>query len=338
MNDESTQSRKQKSVEAIAPLLAGLSGGIVSTVLLYPLDLIKVRLQVNEDHLSHVPGANHSRRLTARQAVRGIIRHEGFLGLYQGLTPAVAGNALSWGGYFFIYEGMKRNYAQYKYESKESNQPFTSWESFVMACISGACMVGLTNPIWLIKTRMQLQMKRTAQERNMKPPYRSTAHAFTTILREEGPMALYKGAGPALMLVSHGGIQFVVYEFLKRHFHLSRAEHIPQQPVTERLNLSAGYLTMGAISKIVASTATYPLQVIKSRLQQRSESLELTSTGDVRVVKRQYRGFLGATRRILKKEGILGFFKGCIPSTIRVAPGAAVTFVVYETVMDMLGQ
>lgn len=73
-------------------------------------------------------------------------------------------------------------------------------------------------------------------------------------------------------------------------------------------------------------------------MQQRSESLEITSTGEVRVVKREYRGLWGATKRILKKEGISGFFKGCIPNTLRVAPGAAVTFVVYETVMDALGQ
>lgn len=88
----------------------------------------------------------------------------------------------------------------------------------------------------------------------------------------------------------------------------------------------------------VASTTTYPLQVIKSRMQQRSESLEVTSTGELRVVERNYGGLLDTTRKIFQKEGISGFFKGCIPNAIRVAPGAAVTFVVYESVMDACGQ
>lgn len=81
---------------------------------------------------------------------------------------------------------------------------------------------------------------------------------------------------------------------------------------------------------------TYPLQVLKARLQQRSETVELTSEGEVRVVKREYAGTSAAVRRILEKEGPTGFFKGCIPNAIRVAPSAAVTFLVYEAVMDFL--
>lgn len=86
----------------------------------------------------------------------------------------------------------------------------------------------------------------------------------------------------------------------------------------------------------IASTTTYPLQVIKSRLQQRSESLEVMLTGELRVVKREYEGLAETTRRIFQKEGLSGFFKGCIPNAIRVVPGAAVTFVVYESVMDAI--
>ena len=79
---------------------------------------------------------------------------------------------------------------------------------------------------------------------------------------------------------------------------------------------------------------TYPLQVIKSRLQQRAESLELTATGDVKVVKRKYVGVARTIQRMWQQEGLLGFFKGAIPNAIRVAPGAAITFVVYESVLD----
>jgi len=85
----------------------------------------------------------------------------------------------------------------------------------------------------------------------------------------------------------------------------------------------------------VASTTTYPLQVIKSRMQQRSDSLELTPDGEVRPVKREYGGLLATAQRMWQREGISGFFKGCIPNAIRVAPGAAITFVTYETIMDL---
>jgi hypothetical protein len=85
-----------------------------------------------------------------------------------------------------------------------------------------------------------------------------------------------------------------------------------------------------------ATTTTYPLQLIKSRMQQREQSIDLTDDGQVRAVKREYRGMLQTARRIYTREGVTGFFKGCIPNAIRVAPGAAVTFVVYEEVTDLL--
>lgn len=86
----------------------------------------------------------------------------------------------------------------------------------------------------------------------------------------------------------------------------------------------------------MASTVTYPIQVIKSRMQQPSSSLELTSTGDVTVVKREYVGLVRTIGRMWKQEGIAGFFKGAVPNAVRVAPSAAVTFLVYESMMDML--
>lgn len=56
------------------------------------------------------------------------------------------------------------------------------------------------------------------------------------------------------------------------------------------------------------------------------------------MVERNYGGLIDTTRKIFTREGLAGFFKGCIPNAIRVAPGAALTFVVYESVMDACGQ
>jgi len=331
----------------------------------------------------------------------GVIKYEGVGGLYQGLTPALVGSAASWGGYFFLYEGIKREWIERRREERERRRmrrgpsndaagtrphdlskdmhvdeeidlrngdgddddcgganehcSLGPMENFSAACAAGAAMVLVTNPVWLIKTRMQLQMKRTL-ERNkdcirgakggadVKPPYRSMADAARTIVREEGPLALYKGAVPALMLVSHGGVQFVSYEFLKEHFGTytraarSRKDEAGQERngTMEKLQDSLGYLAMGAVSKMIASTATYPLQVIKARLQQRNQSVELTEAGDLAVVRREYGGVADCVARIFRNEGPVGFFKGCIPNAVRVAPSAAITFVMYETVMDML--
>jgi hypothetical protein len=71
-------------------------------------------------------------------------------------------------------------------------------------------------------------------------------------------------------------------------------------------------------------------------MQQPSSSVELTSTGDVRIVKRDYVGLVRTIQRMWGLEGVAGFFKGAMPNAVRVAPSAAVTFLVYESMMDKL--
>jgi solute carrier family 25 (mitochondrial folate transporter), member 32 len=244
------------SAESIRPLIAGFTGGLVSTSLLLPIDVIKVRLQVDE------ASGSRKRRLSFVRAMQGILKYEGMQGLWVGWTPAVIGSAVSWGGYFYFYEGFKRKLVDYKLRSKrvpaDSPQPrnpsdvLNSFDNFVLACTAGGVMVVITNPIWLVKTRMQLQMKRASQQHNIKP-YKNTIDSFRTIVREEGPLALYKGASPALFLTSHGGVQFVVYEYLKKHFHYvtaKRDEARKSRSVWEKLEKSTGYLTIGAVAKM----------------------------------------------------------------------------------------
>ena len=206
-------------------------------------------------------------------------------------------------------------------------------------------MVLLTNPLWLVKTRMQLQVK---TESSTVKPYRNLVDAFRTIFREEGVFAFYKGGVPALMLVSHGAVQFVAYERLKVLFPSSAVrkkmnnsiEDDLKPNVFERLQDSGGYLAMGATSKVIASTVTYPIQVIKSRMQQRSQGLEIVMKDGVTTnlqsfEGREYKSVVECVQRIWKNEGGGGFFKGCLPNAFRVAPNAAITFVVYETCMDV---
>ncbi len=268
-----SQENNTSSIARTIPLLSGLLAGGTSTVLLYPLDLVKVRLQVNESGNS----SKHANKRTMIRTLRNVLKHEGFVGIYQGLTPAVIGSAVSWGGYFFFYEGLKIQMIQWKqraqpgleteigtmHGSRKNDVTLTPLDNFAAACASGAIMVGCTNPLWLIKTRMQLQMKRTqegklaklssnasnASER-IKPPYKNIFDAFRTIVKDEGFLALYKGSIPALMLVSHGGIQFMVYEALKKQVgtytkatRVSKGDNSYQnRSVLERLQDSVGYL------------------------------------------------------------------------------------------------
>jgi len=80
--------------------------------------------------------------------------------------------------------------------------------------------------------------------------------AFRSIVKHEGILALYRGLVPALLLTSHGMVQFATYEDLKRRF--ARARETNWRPAVD--------FCLGAASKVVASAATFPYSVVKARL------------------------------------------------------------------------
>ncbi|GFW64197.1 hypothetical protein TNCV_709021 [Trichonephila clavipes] len=78
-------------------LLAGIGGGVTSTLALHPLDLLKIRFAVNDGQLVTRPNYQG-----LGNAVTTIIKEEGFQGLYRGVTPNCWGAGASWGLYFLL--------------------------------------------------------------------------------------------------------------------------------------------------------------------------------------------------------------------------------------------
>jgi solute carrier family 25 folate transporter 32 len=115
---------------------------------------------------------------------------------------------------------------------------------------AGIVMVCVTNPIWLVKTRLQLQVNGEGQVKH----YRGFFDAMRTILKEDGPVGLYRGFWPAIFLTSHGAIQFAFYEEMKYMYREFTGKDVGKQPAWVSMGI-------GGISKIVAATATYPYQV-----------------------------------------------------------------------------
>lgn len=196
----------------------------------------------------------------------------------------------------------------------------------------------LTNPIWLVKTRMQLQYDDPHAVR-----YKGVFDALRTIGREEGIRGLYRGLGPSLLGVSHGAFQFMAYEELKKlllyssfHerkydlFHPSVLSPQPEEnadPMVSRKLSTAEAFVVGACAKMFASVMSYPYQVIRARLQIQRERDPAA---------RKYRSALHALRSIIARESVFGLYKGLVPTILRVTPGACVTFAVYERVSQSL--
>ena len=183
----------------------------------------------------------------------------------------------------------------------------------------------ITNPIWVVKTRMCLQVGRpelggegAAAAAAAQARYRGLFHGLSSIWKQEGILGLYSGIVPALWSTLHGSVQFVIYEDLKQR----RVDHAGYAPGAQLP--TADYFAIAAISKTCATTATYPLQVLRSRLQDGSRASSSTSEWQ------QANGMLKLTRHLWQQEGVKPFYRGLLPNLIRVMPSTCITFVVYE--------
>jgi len=282
--------------------IAGFFGGIISCTIFHPFDLIKVRFQVtetksNKDHQS-LPYRPHYKNFF--EAFRTVYREKGFQGLYEGVTPNVIGNGLSWGLYLFIYNTIV---VLNDDQNHIKNVNFQS--RIIYSTIAGLVATLLTNPIWVVKTRMCLQYSKSKSVIS----YKNTFDAFRKIYQLEGINAFYKGLIPGLFGIFHGTIQFSSYEQMKDFYmDLFQVTHCPTSII----------FIFSALSKCIAVISIYPSQVIRTRLQDQHQ---------------HYKNTIDVIEKTYKRDGISGFFKGVIPAIFPVMPATCVKFVVYECVL-----
>ncbi|KAK9749659.1 hypothetical protein RND81_02G141700 [Saponaria officinalis] len=237
---------------------------------------------------------------------------QGLRGLYAGFCPAVIGSSVSWGLFFFFYSRAKQRY------SHNADEKLSPGLHLAAAAEAGGLVSFCTNPVWLIKTRLQLQTPLHQTRR-----YSGVYDALRTISKEEGWTALYRGIGPSLFLqVSHGAIQFTAYEELRKVLVDLKSER--NKTDVESLN-SIDYTVLGASSKLAATLFTYPFQVIRARLQQRPNTDGLP----------RYVDSLHVIKETARYEGYRGFYRGITANLLKNVPASAVTFVVYENVLKL---
>ena len=297
---------------------AGLSAGLISTLTVHPLDIIKTRLQsmhpshpsaVDANFLSPVDSTSTNRLGTSLRVLRGIIHDEGptrFSALYRGLTPNLVGNSVGWALYFLWYRQAQdiirslRNYAP--------DAQLSSLDYLGASAASGVLSALFTNPIWVIKTRM---LSTSALQHGAYP---SMVAGLRSIWRREGGRGYFHGWVPTLAGVSHGALYFVAYERLKNERRRARGD-------TQLTNLDT--IVTSTASKVFAGGLTYPHQLIRARMQ-------MYHPGDPTL--RPASGVTTVIKQVWRQEGFLGFYKGLGPSLLRVVPSTCVTFLIYENV------
>jgi solute carrier family 25 folate transporter 32 len=239
------------------------------------------------------------------------------------LTPNIIGNATSWASFFFFKSRVEQAIASLKQTGNghPGKEVLTPTDFFISSALAGMATQVLTNPIWVLKTRM------VSSDRSAAGAYPSMWAGAVQLYRHEGLIGFYRGLGVGLLGVSHGAVQFAVYEPAKRMY-LTRRRRMRGSGVGyDAEDAMAGdryhneaTIVLSTLAKLVAGAVTYPLQVLRSRLQNYDAE------------ERFGRGIGGVARQLWREEGIRGFYRGLMPGVVRVLPATWVTFLVYENV------
>ncbi|PPQ84260.1 hypothetical protein CVT25_011907 [Psilocybe cyanescens] len=292
--------------------IAGAAGGIVAMTATYPLIFLSTRAAVE----------TKKEQKSTYQAIIDIIKREGVLGLYSGLNSSLLGIAVTNGVYYYFYE---RSREAILHSRTGGSKALSTLESMLTGLIAGSATTIISNPIWVIQTSQAVQTMGTDGNQSTVTKKLGFLETVQSILAKDGIGALWRGIGPALVLVMNPIIQYTAFEQLK-NFLITRR--------TAKLRAAGGvtavavltdmdFFVLGALSKLVATSITYPYIVVKSRLQ----------AGSANALR--YKSSLDGLLTILKEEGIEGLYKGIGSKIVQSVLTAAILFAGQRRIFEM---
>ncbi|KAM8844093.1 mitochondrial thiamine pyrophosphate carrier isoform 1-T1 [Spinachia spinachia] len=320
--------------------LAGSAAGMVTRALISPLDVLKIRFQLQIERLSSVRPEGKYQGLF--QASRCIYSEEGLSAFWKGHVPAqllsICFGAVQFATFEFLTEAV---HTSTLYNSQ------TAGVHFVCGGLAACSATVVCQPLDTLRTRFAAQGETKV--------YRNLRHAVSTMWRSEGPLTFYRGLCPTLVAVfPYAGMQFFFYNVFKKLSALPSKEAgnvgglwgIPNSTCKAHEILTArrfislhipleGHLrslVCGSAAGMISKTITYPFDLCKKRLQVGGFEAARVQFGQVRT----YRGLVDCMVRIGQEEGVRGFFKGLSPSLVKAALSTGFTFFWYEVFLDAM--
>lgn len=223
-------------------------------------------------------------------AVQKIVAREGISGLYSGIHSALFGISVTNFVYYYWYEWTRAFFEKAAERSGRVSKKLTTVESMIAGALAGSATVILTNPIWVVNTRVTTRQHNkeadieagmtSAKQRNP-----TTIGTLMALLKNEGPQALFAGVIPALVLVINPILQYTLFEQLKNSVEKRRK-------VTPMIAFF-----LGALGKLFATSITYPYITVKSQMH-------VAAHGSKK------EGMSQTLNRVVKEEGYAGLYKG----------------------------
>lgn len=296
----------QPQLGTVPHLLAGGVAGAVSKTCTAPLARLTILFQVQGMHSDVATMRNTS---IWREASR-IVYEEGFRAFWKGNLVTIAHRLPYSSISFYAYERYKNLLQMLPGLEKNGGFGADVGVRLLGGGLSGITAASVTYPLDLVRTRLAAQTN-TAY-------YRGISHALYAICRDEGVRGLYKGLGATLLGVGPSiAVSFSVYETLRSHWQIER-------PCDSPVLIS---LACGSLSGIASSTFTFPLDLVRRRMQLEG------AAGRARVYQT---GLFGTFGHIVRTEGFRGMYRGILPEYCKVVPGVGIVFMTYEMLKAIL--
>ncbi|PGH03893.1 hypothetical protein AJ79_07251 [Helicocarpus griseus UAMH5409] len=272
------------------PFWFGGSASCMATGVTHPLDLCNaVRLQTRK------PGDPSGMFRT----VIHIIKNNGVLGLYNGLSASLLRGLTYSTTRFGVYEELK---------SRLTTPTHSPGLPTLIAMASTAGFVGglVGNPADVLNVRMQSDAALPAAQRRN---YKHAFHGLVQMIRTEGPSSLFRGLWPnSARAILMNASQLASYDTFKRVC-------LDKFGMSDNINT---HFTASLMAGFVATSICSPVDVIKTRIMSASPA---ESKGQ---------GIIGLLKDVFKKEGFSWMFRGWTPSFVRLAPQTIATFLFLE--------
>ncbi|KAI6174769.1 Mitochondrial thiamine pyrophosphate carrier [Aphelenchoides bicaudatus] len=281
---------------------AGIISGLLTRAIIQPLDVLKIRFQLQEEPLEQSRGKYHG----FIQSIKLIVKEEGANAFWKGHMPAQGLSAVYGLVQFSSFEMLTK-----KLSTIESLKSYRKLGDFFCGALAGCAAMTSAMPLDVIRTRLVAQGEPKL--------YRNTMHAARKIWKYEGVPGFFRGIVPSLSQVApYTGLQFLLYNFFNKYWN----KYVGFE--------SAGTLACGSAAGTIAKTILYPLDLVRHRLQVNA----LIRRGFGRTTTNK--GMINTLIKVVKNEGTLGLFKGLWPSMIKAGLNSGCSFLFYELCIDLL--